>query len=137
MSKSVEEYHKEFDALYGGHEPNLSLSKVELAASEAAYGWQSDKEGRLTLEMFPEVFKRGFLNGYELAEKDLGWHSVEESLPPVDEEVIVLTDDLDTAPIYKIAFGHIVDRMHCSDYNGWNIPGVKYWMPMPKLPEEK
>ena len=103
---------------------------------------ESEEEGvacekPLTLEMFPEVFKRGFLNGYELAEKDLGWHSVEESLPPVDEEVIVLTDDLDTAPIYKIAFGHIVDRMHCSDYNGWNIPGVKYWMPMPKLPEEK
>lgn len=77
-----------------------------------------------------------FKNGYEQAEKDLGWHSIEESLPPMDEEVIVLTDDLNTAPIYKIAIGHIVDRMHCSDYNGWNIPGVRYWMPMPKLPEE-
>lgn len=73
--------------------------------------------------------------GYELAEKDLGWHSVDESLPPIDEEVIVLTDDLNTAPIYKIAIGHIVDRIYCSDYD-WNIPGVKYWMPMPKIPKE-
>lgn len=72
MSKSVEEYHKEFDALYGDHEPTLFLSKVELAASEAAYAWQSDKDGNLTLEMFPDVFKRGFLKGYEQAEKDFG-----------------------------------------------------------------
>lgn len=21
-------------------------------------------------------------------------------------------------------------------YDGWNIPGVKYWMPCPKIPEE-
>ena len=74
--------------------------------------------------------------GYELAEKDLGWHSVDESLPPVDEEVIVLADRLNLGALFAISFGHIVDRMHCSDYNGWNIPGVKYWMPMPKLPEE-
>lgn len=84
-----------------------------------------------------QSFKWGFQEGYEQTEKDLGWHSVDESLPPIDEEVIVLTDDLNTAPIYKIAFGHIVDRMHCSDYNGWNVPGVKCWMPMPKLPEEE
>lgn len=137
MSKRAEEYHKEFDALYGGHEPNLSLSKVELAASEAAYSWQSDKEGHLTLEMFPEVFKRGFLNGYEQAEKDLGWHSVEESLPPIDEDVIVLEDRLNLGSLYAIAVAHIVDKEKAVDYNGWNIPGVKFWMPMPKIPKEK
>lgn len=73
---------------------------------------------------------------YEQAEKDLGWHSVDESLPPIDEEVIVLADRLNLGALFAISFGHIVDRMHCSDYNGWNIPGVKYWMPMPKLPNE-
>ena len=70
-----------------------------------------------------------------MAEKDLGWHSVEECLPEMDEEVIVLTDELGTAPIYKIAFGHIVDVERCIDYNGWNIPGVKYWMLCPKIPD--
>lgn len=74
---------------------------------------------------------------YKQAEKDLGWHSVEESLPPIDEEVIVLADRLNLGALFAISFGHIVDRMHCSDYNGWNIPGVKYWMPMPKIKEEK
>lgn len=62
------------------------------------------------------------------------WISVDERLPEMDEEVIVLTDELDTAPIYKIAFGHIVDVERCIDYNGWNIPGVKYWMPCPEIP---
>lgn len=78
-----------------------------------------------------------FKAGYEQAEKDLGWHSVDESLPPVDEEVIVLADRLNLGALFAISFGHIVDRMHCSDYNGWNIPGVKYWMPMPKIPKEE
>lgn len=73
---------------------------------------------------------------YEQAEKDLGWHSVDESLPPVNKEVIVLTDDLNTAPLYKIVFSHIVDRRYAMDYNGWSIHGVKYWMPMPKIPNE-
>lgn len=63
-----------------------------------------------------------------------GWISVDERLPEMDEEVIVLTDELGTAPIYKIAFGHIVDVEHCIDYNGWNIPGVKYWIPCPEIP---
>lgn len=75
-----------------------------------------------------------FIDGYRKAEKDLGWHSVDECLPPVDEEVIVLTDELGTAPIYKIAFAHIVDVERCIDYNGWNCPGVKYWMPCPEIP---
>lgn len=101
------------------------------------------------LEAYPQVWNEeedrdvnydgrcGFIEGYELAEKDLGLRSVEESLPPVDEEVIVLADRLNLGALFAISFGHIVDRMHCSDYNGWNIPGVKYWMPMPKLPKEE
>lgn len=71
--------------------------------------------------------------GYELAEKDLGWHPSTEH-PLVDEEVIVLLGRYEDFP--QIAFGHIVDQSIAIDYNGWNIPGVMYWMPMPKLPEE-
>jgi len=80
---------------------------------------------------------KDFLKGYEQAEKDLGWHSVDDCLPEIDEEVIVLTDEYGVAPIYKIAFGHIVNKDKCSDYNGWNIPGVKYWIPCPTIPKEE
>lgn len=65
------------------------------------------------------------------------WISVDVLLPSVNEEVVVLTDELNTAPIYKIAFGHIVDKDMVIDYDGWNIEGVRYWMPMPEIPKEK
>lgn len=95
--------------------------------------------------------RRLFQEGYEQAEKDLGWHSVEESLPPVDEEVIVLTDiiaeDSVKIGLGRICFAHIVDpdftvnvdniSYRPISHNGWNIPDVKYWMPMPKLPKEE
>lgn len=90
--------------------------------------------------------EEGFINGYEQAEINLGWRSVEESLPKVGEEVIVLIDALDFHLFYRLAFGHIVNEGETVDidgkpykpesHNGWNIPGVKFWMPMPKMPEE-
>ena len=61
------------------------------------------------------------------------WISIDENLPKQDEEVIVLCDELNVAPNYKISFGHIVDKTICKDYNRWNIPNVVYWFPMPKL----
>lgn len=88
-------------------------------------------------KMLNEVYREVFMLGYEQAEKDLGWHSVDESLPPMDEEVIVLTDEFGNAPVYKIAFGHIVDKNIATDFDGWNIEGVRYWMPMPEIPKEK
>ena len=71
-----------------------------------------------------------------LDEGQLSWCSVNDSVPVVDEEVIVLTDEYGTAPIYQIGFGHIVDTRYAMDFNGWNIPGVRYWMPMPKIKKE-
>lgn len=80
----------------------------------------------------------GFELGAQWADKNpkLSWISIVDSLPKQDEEVIVLCDEHNTAPFYKISFGHIVDKDICKDYNGWNIPGVVYWFPMPKLPKE-
>lgn len=69
------------------------------------------------------------------------WISVDVLLPSVDEEVIVLTDIITkgglNAGFGKIAFGHVVDKNIAVDYDGWNIPGVRYWMPMPEIPKEK
>lgn len=51
------------------------------------------------------------------------WVSVNDRLPPVDKEAIVLTTD------GEICFGHIVDKKIAKDYNGWNIHDVEYWLP--------
>lgn len=80
--------------------------------------------------------REAFQEGYEQAEKDLGWHSVKESLPPTNEEVIVLTDDIHGKTVKGanyICFGHIVDKSITVDYNGWNISGVHHWMYCPKI----
>lgn len=80
-----------------------------------------------------------FVAGYKEAERDLGWHSVKESIPPIDEEVIVLTDDAHGKIVpnsHQICFGHIVDKNIAVDYEGWNIPGVTHWMHCPKLEKE-
>lgn len=50
------------------------------------------------------------------------WVSIEDELPPINKEVVVLTID------GKICFGHIVDKNIAKDYNGWNIPYVEYWL---------
>lgn len=82
-----------------------------------------------------------FQQGYEQSEKDLArWISVKEKLPPEDEEVIVLTNEANghTLPIAcHLCFAHIVsDKTMFVDYDGWNIPQVRYWMPCPELPEK-
>ena len=110
------------------------MTRAEEAAIKAypdywkCYPFETNKEARAA-----------FIKGYEQAEQDLGWHSVEESLPEMDEEVIVLLAEWNRVrvePLYRVSFGHIVNKEYCQDYNGWNIPGVKFWMPMPKIPEE-
>ena len=65
------------------------ISRAEELASRAAYAWQSDKDGNLTLEMFPDAFYRGFLKGYEQAEEDLAltWEDIKTI-----EQIIATSD---------------------------------------------
>ena len=51
--------------------------------------------------------------------------------PAIDEEVIVLIGEYN-----KISFAHIVDKNKAIDYDGWNIPDVKCWIPCPKIEED-
>ena len=51
--------------------------------------------------------------------------------PLVDEEVIALVGENK-----MISFAHIVDKNKAIDYDGWNIPDVKCWIPCPKIEED-
>ena len=62
------------------------------------------------------------------------WIDASLSQPEQDVEVLVLLKTV-AEGCYKIAFAHIVDTSICMDYNGWNIEGVRYWLPFPKLPK--
>lgn len=61
------------------------------------------------------------------------WIDVNDALPPVNEEVIVLTNP-HTLALAHISFGHIVDQRFAKDYDGWNIPNVTHWIYCPTLP---
>ena len=50
--------------------------------------------------------------------------------PAIDEEVIALVGENK-----MISFAHIVDKDKAIDYDGWNIPDVKCWIPCPKIDE--
>lgn len=115
--------------------------------------WRKTKDGKGRVDSALPV-RKFYIRAYEQAEKDLGWHSVEECLPEINEEVIALTNqmhgkELDTARV--ICFAHRpdpngwdgrslstgkVEHFDVETYDGWNILGVKFWMPMPKIPNE-
>ncbi len=84
------------------------------------------------------IYKIAELSAIKMAEwkdEQLGWHDAKKEQPPMDEEVIVLTNVLNGKELStprRICFGHIVDKEICVDYDGWNIPGVAYWMYNPK-----
>ena len=98
-----------------------------------------------------------FGDGYDRAEKEFDWHSVDECLPPIEEEVIALTNEINGKKlpvVSRICFAHRpnpdgwdgkslstgkVKHFQAKTYDagGWNIPGVKYWMHCPDLEELK
>ena len=51
--------------------------------------------------------------------------------PAIDAEVIALIGEYN-----QIGFAHIVDKDICVDFDGWNIPDVKCWIPCPKIEED-
>lgn len=67
---------------------------------------------------------------YKVSSDKQEWRPSTEH-PPVDEEVIALLGEEN-----MITFAHIVDKERCFDYDGWNIPEVKCWIPCPKIEED-
>lgn len=67
------------------------------------------------------------------------WIDVKNCLPPVEQEVIVLSDNIHGKTVKGacyISYGHRVDTRYAKDYDGWNIPGVHHWIPCPPVPGE-
>lgn len=67
---------------------------------------------------------------YKVSSDKQEWRPSTEH-PQMDEEVIALVGEYN-----QIYFAHIVDKRFCVDYDGWNIPDVRWWIPCPKIEEE-
>ena len=67
---------------------------------------------------------------YKVSSDKQEWRPSTEH-PAIDEEVIALVGENK-----MISFAHIVDKNKAIDYDGWNIPEVKCWIPCPKIEED-
>ena len=67
---------------------------------------------------------------YKVSSDKQEWRPSTEH-PAIDEEVIALVGENK-----MISFAHIVDKDRCVDYDGWNIPEVKCWIPCHKIEED-
>lgn len=107
----------------------MTREEIEQLNEVEPYCFETDRE--------EQWFNVGLQEGLRIADANpkLSWISVKDNLPEQDEEVIVLRDEFNTSYFYKISFAHIVDKTVCRDYNGWNVPDVVYWFPMPKIPK--
>lgn len=74
---------------------------------------QSDANSEMVIDNLKDEFAYGTNS----------WISVNDRLPEIYMEVIVLDDE------NKLSFAHRVDTTVENHYRGWNIPGVLYWMP--------
>ena len=82
-------------------------------------------------EMADELNRNAaFEEGVKWSEEHPYWRPSTEH-PQMDEEVIALVGEYN-----KIYFAHIVDKRLCVDYDGWNIPDVRWWIPCPKIEED-
>lgn len=106
-------------------------------ASKDYVNYLLDKQEYHNENYTEDDIRQAFEKGAKWADRNtiLSWISVEDRLPQQDEEVIVLCDKSNVSPMYEIAFAHIVNKDICKDFNGWNIPDVKYWLPMPIIPK--
>lgn len=67
---------------------------------------------------------------YKVSSDKQEWRPSTEH-PAIGEEVIALVGENK-----MISFAHIVDKNKAIDYDGWNIPEVKCWIPCPKIEED-
>lgn len=84
-------------------------------------------------KMLDEVYREVFMLGYEQAEKDLGWISVEDRLPEEGHFVLTCVSDTGTPQCVGMA-------LLLKDGTWWDGDvkvRVDYWMEVPKLNETR
>ena len=100
---------------------------IEKAAEH--YAEPVDKEYDISPRI-KQLIKSAYQVGAEWSDNHPYWRPATEH-PDADVEVIALV-----GKYLKVVFAHIVkDREKVVDYDGWNIPEVKWWMPIQDIEE--
>ena len=90
----------------------------------------SDKASKTKSGTFAKYVYEMIVSVYKVSSDKQEWIPSTEH-PLIDEEVIALVGENK-----MISFAHIVDKDKAIDYDGWNIPEVKCWIPCPKIEED-
>ena len=90
----------------------------------------SEKANKTKSGTFAKYVYERIVSVYKVSSDKQEWRPSTEH-PAIDEEVIALVGENN-----MISFAHIVDKERCVDYDGWNIPEVKCWIPCPKIEED-
>ena len=90
----------------------------------------SEKANKTKSGTFAKYVYERIVSVYKVSSDKQEWIPSTEH-PQVNEEVIALVGENK-----MISFAHIVDKERCVDYDGWNIPEVKCWIPCPKIEED-
>ena len=109
------------------------MTKAEEKALEAYPVKQSYNDYYGDYEDVNIVERISFQEGYEQAEKDLGWISVKDRLPEVGHFVLTCVSDTGTPQCVGMA-------LLLEDGTWWDGDikvRVDYWMEVPKLKEEQ
>ena len=108
-----------------GYEPS-GISKAEERALQA---YPEDGSDNWIARPF-------FEEGYEQAEKDLGWISVKDKLPGPSEWVVVCIEQHGHAQCLALAtYNHETKEWHTADFEDGEQETVyvDYWMPIPNI----
>ena len=90
----------------------------------------SEKANNTKSGTFAKYVYERIVSVYKVSSDKPTWRPSTEH-PAIDEEVIALVGENK-----MISFAHIVDKDKAIDYDGWNIPEVKCWIPCPKIEED-
>lgn len=106
------------------------MTKAEKRAIDAwaIYEYREHPKG-----LYHTCFVDGYQQGYEQAEKDLGWISVKDRLPEEGHFVLTCVSDNGTPQCVGMA-------LLLEDGTWWDGDikvSVDYWMEVPKLPKEE
>lgn len=105
------------------------IREEEIENMATYYAELVDKEYDISPSM-KRIVKNAYWAGANWADEHPYWRPATEH-PIADVEVIALV-----GKYLKVVFAHIVkDRERVVDYDGWNIPEVKWWMPIQSIEE--
>lgn len=105
------------------------IREEEIEKAAEHYAELVDKEYDISPRI-KRLIKSAFLAGTDWMNNHPYWRLATEH-PAADVEVIALV-----GKYLKVVFAHIVkDREKVVDYDGWNIPEVKWWMPIQSVGE--